>query len=52
MSTGNYRELTAEDAAKVLKVHSRTIRNMIAKKEIRGKKVEKVVYKQANSAFE
>lgn len=39
MATGNNRELTAEDAAKVLKVHSRTIRNMIAKKEIRGKKV-------------
>ncbi len=39
MSTGDKTELTAEDAAKVLKVHSRTIRNMIAKKEIRGKKV-------------
>ena len=38
-TTDNNRELTAEDAAKVLKVHSRTIRNMIAKKEIRGKKV-------------
>ena len=39
MSTLNNKELTAEDAANMLKVHSRTIRNMIAKKEIRGKKV-------------
>ena len=39
MAKSKQKELTADEAAQVLRVHPRTIRNMIARKEIRGKKV-------------